>query len=151
MPNMVDIRAGVCIVKDNKLLLLRAIHGKEDGKRGDWGPPGGHLELDETFQKTAVREAKEEAGIDVTLTGLIQAALVARGGRDIVMVLYMAEIKGKSGIMIQKKEVSEYKWVTKEEIENDTFPLRNKILKPVFLRAFAGICAPLDTLIQINL
>ena len=35
-------------------------------KADDWIPPGGHIEEGETPSDTAVREAKEELGIDIT-------------------------------------------------------------------------------------
>ncbi|RZS44180.1 ADP-ribose pyrophosphatase YjhB (NUDIX family) [Herbihabitans rhizosphaerae] len=36
-----------------------------------YSPPGGQLELGETLTQAAVREVKEETGIDVQVTGLI--------------------------------------------------------------------------------
>lgn len=43
-------------------VLLR-MHDKYDM----WLPPGGHVELDEDFVEAALREAKEETGLDVEL------------------------------------------------------------------------------------
>lgn len=52
--------AGGCIFNDKGEVLLQ--------RRGDsdkWGFPGGAIELGETPQMAAVREAKEETGLDV--------------------------------------------------------------------------------------
>jgi len=52
--------AGGCIFNSNGEVLLQ--------RRGDsnkWGFPGGAIELGETPQMTAIREAKEETGLDV--------------------------------------------------------------------------------------
>jgi 8-oxo-dGTP pyrophosphatase MutT (NUDIX family) len=38
-------------------------------KLGLWLPPGGHIELDEDPNQAAIREAKEETGLDVELVG----------------------------------------------------------------------------------
>lgn len=50
-------------VKNNKMFLLRRKNtGWEDGK---YGVPAGHLEPNETVLQAAIRETKEEAGIDI--------------------------------------------------------------------------------------
>ena len=53
--------ATVYILKEDKVLL---IHHRKLGK---WLPPGGHLEPNELPSEAAVREAKEETGLDVCL------------------------------------------------------------------------------------
>lgn len=53
--------ATVYIVQDDKVLL---IHHRKLLK---WLPPGGHLEPNELPSEAAIREAKEETGLDVRL------------------------------------------------------------------------------------
>ena len=58
--------AGGCIFNDQGEVLLQ--------RRGDsdkWGFPGGAIELGETPQMAAVREAKEETGLDVEIGRII--------------------------------------------------------------------------------
>ena len=50
--------AGGIVEKDNKILLQR----RADNNR--WGLPGGLLELNETYLEAAIREIKEETGLD---------------------------------------------------------------------------------------
>lgn len=58
----------VAVVQEGKLLLI------EESKpqcRGKWFLPGGRSMDGESLVQTAVRETKEEAGVDVRLTGLL--------------------------------------------------------------------------------
>lgn len=51
--------SGGIILKDNQILLQRR---KDNNK---WGFPGGLLELNETYLDAAIREIKEETGLNV--------------------------------------------------------------------------------------
>lgn len=62
----IDFTASVYIVRDGKVLLHK------HKKLGIWVPPGGHVELVEDPNEAAVREAKEECGLDVRLVGHAQ-------------------------------------------------------------------------------
>ena len=60
--------AGVLVVRDGRLLLLRRAN---EPWLGRWDIPGGFCEVDEHPIETAVREAREECGFDVEVTGLL--------------------------------------------------------------------------------
>jgi 8-oxo-dGTP pyrophosphatase MutT (NUDIX family) len=59
----IDFTVAIFVVKAGKVLV---IHHRKLGK---WLPLGGHIELDEEPEQAAVREAKEESGLDVELIG----------------------------------------------------------------------------------
>ena len=59
----IDFTVAIFIVRDGKILL---IHHRKLNK---WLPLGGHVELDEDPEIAALREAKEESGLDVELIG----------------------------------------------------------------------------------
>ena len=55
--------AHVFLIRSGSILLLRRCNtGFEDGK---YGLPGGHIEEQETVRQTAVRECREEIGIEI--------------------------------------------------------------------------------------
>jgi len=58
------IGIGVIVLKDKRILL-----GKRKNSHGDgsWSFPGGHLELWESFSDCALREVKEETGLDIDI------------------------------------------------------------------------------------
>ena len=58
--------AGGCLFDDRGLVLLQ-----KRGDSGKWGFPGGAIELGETPEEAAIREVKEETGLDVQVETLI--------------------------------------------------------------------------------
>ena len=59
----IDFTVAIFVVHDEKILLIH--HRKLD----KWLPLGGHIELDEDPEQAALREAKEESGLEVELLG----------------------------------------------------------------------------------
>ncbi len=71
-----------CIIQYNNQILL--IQRKYDPEAGKWSIPGGHLELGESPEEGAAREAKEEVGIDVKiekLSGVVNKILKDNEGQ----------------------------------------------------------------------
>ncbi len=60
----IDFTVAIFVVHDGKVLLIH--HRKLD----KWLPLGGHIELNEDPEQAALREAKEESGLDVELLGV---------------------------------------------------------------------------------
>ncbi len=56
------VGVGVMILKEGKVLMT-----KRKGSHGDgeYSFPGGHLEYMESFEECAIRETKEECGLDI--------------------------------------------------------------------------------------
>ncbi len=59
----IDFTVAIFVVHHSKILVIH--HRKLER----WLPLGGHIELDEDPEIAAVREAKEESGLDVELIG----------------------------------------------------------------------------------
>lgn len=65
MGRRISERAAVLIVEDERILLMRRRKPGEEY----YVVPGGGIEPGETPEEAAIREAKEETGLDVTLSG----------------------------------------------------------------------------------
>ncbi len=93
------------------LLLRRAV----DPASGWWDLPAGFLEPRETPDEGARREAREEAGFGVELTGLI-GAYASRDSNTVVFA-YTARAIDPNAVPEPDHESSEARWVRLEEVD----------------------------------
>ena len=90
-----------------------------------WEYPGGLIEPGETFQQCLLREVREEAGVEIEITGFI--GICKNIEKDIVNIDFTA--KYISGDLTTREESTEVIWATPEEaMELITFPLTRKRL-----------------------
>jgi ADP-ribose pyrophosphatase YjhB (NUDIX family) len=98
--------AGVLLVEDGKVLLVKR---KFEPRAGAWCLPAGFMESGETPEETAVRELREETGLEARLTGLFH---VYAGFDDprvrAVLILYGAERTG--GVLTPGDDAIEADW-----------------------------------------
>ncbi len=114
----VDVVAGVVIVKDGKILLVQESWEKV---RGKWNLPAGKVDMGETIEQAAVREAKEETGLDVQLKKHVFT--LHQSIEDSVLHSYLAEIKSGE-IKFDPEEILDVKWFEIDEVINN-LDLRN--------------------------
>ncbi|HLC44375.1 MAG TPA: NUDIX domain-containing protein, partial [Patescibacteria group bacterium] len=74
----IDFDADVFIVHKDKVLL------RKHDKFKIWLAVGGHIELDEDPNQAAIREAKEEVGLDIQLVGDVKAYADPADGKDLI-------------------------------------------------------------------
>ena len=86
------LAVGTVIADDRKRIVLvkRAI---EPGY-GKWVFPGGYVDRGEEVQRAAVREAREETGLDVRIDRLIN--IYSYTGRTAVIVVYAATMNQRN-------------------------------------------------------
>jgi isopentenyldiphosphate isomerase len=106
----------IWIVNDKSELLIqkRAEHLKL--LPGLWATTGGSAVRGEDSLTAAVREAKEELGVEVDTSKMTKISTIIRKDNiaDVYLVRQNVSI---DDVVIQQEEVSEVKWVEKEEIE----------------------------------
>jgi ADP-ribose pyrophosphatase YjhB (NUDIX family) len=90
---------------DEVLLCRRAI----EPRRGFWTLPAGYMELGETVEDAARREAREEAMADIALSGLLAVYSVPRIGQ--VQVMFRGHLaSGSVAPGPESLEVGWYDW-----------------------------------------
>jgi ADP-ribose pyrophosphatase YjhB (NUDIX family) len=81
------IIVGAVVLHDDKVLLCRRAI---EPRKNYWTIPAGYMELGETPEQGAMREAREEANADVILSGLLAVYTVRRQSQ--VQLIYHARL-----------------------------------------------------------
>ena len=102
--------ASIIVERGGCVLLQR--RAMEPG-RGLWTFPGGFLEVGETAEAGALRETKEEVGLDVTLGGLL--GTYTRPQVGIVLMVYRGYSERGEAI-VGDAESLEVRWFSADEI-----------------------------------
>ena len=93
------------ISKNDSLLFLRR---KINPVKGEWWFPGGRIRKGETLEETLYREVKEETGLDVIESELINVYSRIFDGRHDISIAYLCNCKGDK--IILNNEHSEYRY-----------------------------------------
>ncbi|MEM3227879.1 MAG: NUDIX domain-containing protein [Candidatus Micrarchaeaceae archaeon] len=123
------ITASAIVIRDEKVLLLN------HRKLGVWMPPGGHVDTNEFTNEAAIRETKEETGIDVELIGRQNVEFKVDGAHTEVLPfaivyeevpypagmhihfdsIYLARATG-GALSVSKREAADIGWFSEEEV-----------------------------------
>ena len=80
-----DMGVAACVVNDDKVLLVKEAAGKHAGL---WGAPKGYTNSDEYPMQSALRELKEETGVDGDIKGIIAVRETIRSGMPALFIAY---------------------------------------------------------------
>lgn len=97
---------GTIIFNDNKVLVIKQLSGF-------WGFPKGHVDFNETEVETAIRETKEEVGLDVLVDTNLRFSISYFVCDNCLkeVVYFISYLNGNDLISIQEDEVEEAIWV----------------------------------------
>ena len=84
------VPVAVVLARDGDRILL--VRRANEPLRGFWAPPAGYVEVDESVEDAAVREAREETGLDVALEGLL--GVYSGPAAGLVAIAYAGRVVG---------------------------------------------------------
>lgn len=113
------IGVAAVIWKDKHLLLIQ--RGKEP-RKGEWSLPGGHQEWGETVKQAVVREIKEETGLSVQVTRLIDVVDAIIPGADGLIEQHFTLIDFHcnwiAGEAVAGDDAAAVRWVSLRQLES---------------------------------
>lgn len=116
------VAVGVVAERRGKILLVKRNH---EPKIGEWSFPSGYIDRGEVLEDGALREAKEETGLDLRLTRLL-GAWSAPGDR-VVFIAFAA--RSPSGKIVVGPECMDARFFALHELPPLAFPHDGAILK----------------------
>ncbi len=103
--------AEVALERDGRVLMARRAR---DPFAGCWEFAGGYVDLGETPMAAAVREAREELGLEVSLTGALGVFVEEwEPGEYVEVHLFVA--RGEGDIVADPSEIAEWRWCAPDD------------------------------------
>jgi len=114
---------GLIVRRDDSVLLIRR---GNPPRRGEWGLPGGGVELGETLSEAAAREVREECGIEIAIGDVIDAVdIMARDDAGRLRFHYIVvdlAARYVSGDLCAASDVLDARWIALTDLDTLALP-----------------------------
>lgn len=112
--NLLHNEVAVFVINDKCQILLQKRNANKRFNANKWGLCAGHVDSGEKLEEAALRELKEEIGVDISINDLIPFSdreFTFRKINSRVNYFYYVKLNlNESDFVIQKEELSEVKW-----------------------------------------
>lgn len=112
---------------DDPLRRVVMIRRKNNPGQGGWALPGGHVDHAEIVQEAAIREFKEETGLDIELEELVGAWTTNPTSVNRVVIAYLARVVG--GTMMSGDDAADVQLFSQEDCPQAVFGSHAKMIK----------------------
>ena len=109
--------AAAVVIREGRVLLTRRAEGQH--LAGMWEFPGGKLELGESPEAAVVRECREECGIEVEVTDILDVTHHRYPEKDVLLLFYRCALRSGE---VEHLEVADHAWVAPSELGDYPLP-----------------------------
>jgi len=115
----IRLGSAVLVIDHDRVLLGRRNKHPDFGR---WVLPGGKIEFGETHEEAAVRESKEELGIDILIERLAGKGIYHLISGDVHRVIIYSIAKVIDGSLHPSTDISEARYFSREELNDMDIP-----------------------------
>ena len=112
-PVNTDLGVAAVVIQNSKILLVQEAQGPHAGQ---WGLPKGYVEPGELPAMAALRELREECGINGMIIGICGIRECLRNGLARLFIAYHIHTDEKS-LMIDVNEISDAQYIALDELD----------------------------------
>lgn len=111
--------SGIVMNSNGEWLVVKKTYS---GLKGMWSLPAGFVEGNETADQAAIREVKEETGLDCKLEGMVgfRTGILNGDISDNMAIFLLRPVREDQLLIPQEKEISEVAWKTPFELKDDS-------------------------------
>ena len=125
--NRLPVVAHVFLLQSDTVLLVRRYDtGFEDG---NFGPVGGHIDENEPVTQAAIRECKEEIGVEISPTDLTFIGVAhykSPAGEGVDLFFKVSKWKGEP---YPRNECDDLKWCSFDKLPENTIPFVRRAIE----------------------
>ena len=119
------VAVAVVVVENNRVLLVRRAVVP---RKGYWTLPAGFVDAGENPRAAAARECKEETGLEIKITKLVDVVYGQAHSRGAhILIVYRGEVE--SGELQPADDVDRVEFFNKNELPELAFPSAEQILQ----------------------
>ncbi|MEJ2045447.1 MAG: NUDIX domain-containing protein [Reinekea sp.] len=139
--SQIHLVVSVSCVEDGRILM---VHEEDNGIKC-WNQPAGHVEPNEALVDAAMREALEETGYQVELTGLqgIYEGIHSKAGTHFVRVAFYGNALAKKTDQLDP-DIIEAQWLPINDLLAGNYPLRSGMTRKALEDLATAPIAPLS-------
>lgn len=119
--DVVKVGVGVMVFKEGRILLSKrkGSHGS-----GEYAFPGGHLEYMESFAGCAIRETREECGIEIqNINFQFLANIVQYSPKHFTHIGLIADWKSGDPVVLEPEKAESWDWFELDSLPEPLFEI----------------------------